>query len=111
MAENYIDVTAENFAEKILQAPQLVVVNFSAEQSNACKIQDPEIEAISKEYQDRVTFARLNVGEHEELTRQWNVEGVPTLVFFKGGNEIYRIQGIVMRQRLRRQVEGVLLAN
>ncbi|HLG77024.1 MAG TPA: thioredoxin family protein, partial [Ktedonobacteraceae bacterium] len=68
-------------------------------------------EAVSKEYQDRVTFARLDVTGREELTRRWNIEGVPTLVFFKNGNEIYRITGIVMRNRLRRQIEGVLLAN
>ncbi len=111
MADNYIDVTPENFAEQVLNAPRLVIVNFSADQSNACKIQDPEIEAVSKEYQDRVTFARLDVTGREELTRRWNIEGVPTLVFFKNGNEIYRITGIVMRNRLRRQIEGVLLAN
>jgi thioredoxin 1 len=111
MADSYIVVTQENFAEKVLQAPKLAIVNFSAQQSSACKIQDPEFEAVSKEYQDQAMFARLDVTGHEELTRQWKVDGVPTLVFFKGGNEIYRIAGIVMRNRLRRQIEGVLLAN
>ncbi len=111
MADNYITVTAEDFAEKVLQAPQLVIVNFAADQSSACKIQDPEFEAVSKEYQERATFARLNITGHTEMTRQWNVAGIPTLIFFRGGNEIYRINGIVMRNRLRRQVEGVLLAD
>jgi len=111
MADSYIDVTKNNFAEKVLKSPQIVIVNFSAAQSGSCQIQEPEFVAVSKEYQDRVTFARVNVEGQEELTSKWNVDGVPTLVFFKGGNEIYRIKGIVMRDRLRRQVEGVLLAN
>ncbi len=112
MANSYIEVTGEDFAEKVLQSPKLVVVNFSAENSNACQILDPEFEAVSKEeYQDQVTFAKLNVAGQEELVSQWHVDGVPTLVFFKGGNEIYRIPGIVMRNKLRRQVEGVLLAS
>jgi thioredoxin 1 len=110
MAENYIEVTPENFTEQILRASQLTVVYFSAEQSNACKIQEPEIAAISKEYQDQVSFAQVNVTGYDELTSQWKVEGIPTLIFFKGGNEIYRISGIVMRDKLRRQLEGMLLS-
>jgi thioredoxin 1 len=110
MADHYIDVTTQDFAEKVLYSPLMVVVNFSASWSSSCQILDPEFEAVSKEYQGRVTFAKLNVDQNEELTSQWNVDGVPTLVFFKGGQEINRIKGIVMRDKLRRQVEGALLA-
>jgi len=110
MADNHITVTSEEFAEKVLNAPQMVIVNFSASWSSSCQILDPEFEAISKEYQGRVIFAKLDVDQNEELTGQWNVDGVPTLIFFNGGQEINRIKGIVMRDKLRRQVEGALLA-
>jgi thioredoxin 1 len=111
MADSYIEVTKEDFAEKVLNSPQIVVVNFSALQSGSCQILEPEFVAISKEYQNRITFVKVNVEGQEELTSKWNVDGVPTLIFFKGGNEIHRIKGIVMRDRLRRQIEGVLLAS
>jgi thioredoxin 1 len=39
------------------------------------------------------------------------VDGIPTLLFFKNGQEINRIKGIVMRDKLRRQVEGALLVS
>jgi thioredoxin 1 len=110
MAENYIELTHENFTEQVLQSSRLVIVNFSTEQSAACQIQEPEFVALSNEYQDRVTFAKLNVDCHAELTRDLKVTGIPTLIFFKGGQEIYRIPGVMMRNRLRRQIEGVLLA-
>ncbi len=110
MADNYIDVTKQDFAEKVLGSAQMVIVNFSATWSSSCQILDPEFVAVSKEYQEHVTFAKLNVDENEELTSQWNVDGVPTLVFFKGGQEINRIKGIIMRDKLRRQVAGTLLA-
>jgi thioredoxin 1 len=111
MADSYIEITSENFTEKVLEASQLVIVNFSSDQSNACQIQEPEFEAVSKEYQGRITFARVNVEGQDELTQQWKVEGIPTMIFFKGGNAIHRINGIMMREKLRRQIEGVLLAN
>ena len=111
MAKSYIDVTGEDFAEKVLHSQQLAIVNFSAEQTSASQILEPEFEAISKEYSGRALFARLDVTGHEDIVKQWNIEGVPTLVFFKSGQEIYRIKGIMMRDKLRRQIEGALLAS
>ena len=111
MSDNYIEVTHENFAEKVLRASGLVIVNFSTEQSNVSKIQEPEFEAVSKEYHDKITFAKLNVTGQDAFTSQWTVDSVPTMLFFKDGAEIYRITGIVMRARLRRQLEGILHAN
>jgi len=111
MADTYIDVSDEDFAEKVLKAQSMVLVNFSSENSGACQIQDPEFEAVSKEYQGRVTFARINTDKNGETTNQWKIDGIPTIIFFKGGREINRIKGIMMRDRLRRQIEGALLAN
>jgi thioredoxin 1 len=111
MAKSYIDVTSEDFTEKVLQSEQLAIVNFSAEQASASQILEPEFEAISKQYQGKALFARLDVTGHEDIIKQWNIEGVPTLVFFKNGQEMYRIKGIMMRDKLRRQIEGALLAN
>jgi thioredoxin 1 len=108
--DSYIDVTNQDFAEQVLDAQQMVVVDFTSDRSSACQIFNPEFVAISKEYQGRVTFARLDVDTNEALTSQWNVDGIPTLIFFKNGQEIYRLKGIVMRDKLRRQIEGVLLA-
>ena len=109
MTDTYIDVTDKDFVEKVLASPQMVIVNFSAEQSSACQIQEPEFVAVSKEYQGRITFAKLHVEGSRAVIDQWNIDGIPTLVFFKDGVEIYRIKGITMRERLRRQIEGVLL--
>lgn len=106
-----IAVTKEDFAEKVLQAEQMVIVNFSSDKSTSCQIFEPEFAAIGQEYQNRATIARVDVDSNEELTQQYKVEGIPTLIFFKHGQEIYRIKGIVMRDKLRRQVEGALLVS
>jgi len=107
---SYIDVTSLNFPEQVLNAQQMVIVDFSSERSSSCQIFNPEFAAVSEEYQGRVTFAKLDVDTNETLTSEWNVDGIPTLIFFKNGQEINRIKGIVMRDKLRRQVEGALLA-
>src|SRR5947209_1654475 len=111
MVDTYIEVTSKDFAEKVLNASQLVLVNFYAGQSSSSQIQEPEFLAISKEYQDRIVFAKTDVTNNDDLISLWHIDGVPTMVFFKGGSEIYRIKGIMMRDKLRRQIEGVLLAS
>ena len=111
MADSYINVSDQDFTEKVLNASQLVLVNFSAENSGACQIQDPEFAAISKEFIGRVMFARYSTDQNSEAISEWKIDGIPTIIFFKGGREINRIKGIIMRDRLRRVIEGALLAN
>jgi len=106
-----ITVNSLDFAEKVLQDSQMVVVNFSSDKSSSCQLFEPEFATIGKEYQGRVTFARVDVDSNEGLTNQYNVDGIPTLVFFKQGQEIHRIKGIVMRDKLRRLVQGTLLVD
>src|SRR2546429_3705101 len=50
---SYIDVTSQDFAEQVLNAPQMVIVDFSSERSSSCQLFDPEFAAVSEEYQER----------------------------------------------------------
>lgn len=109
MVDSYNEVTSQNFAEKVLDAEQMVIVNFTSDQSPACQIQEPEFKAVSRDYQGRVSFARLDIDKNGDLVRQWNIDGIPTIIFFNRGVEIHRIKGILMRDRLRKQIEGALL--
>ena len=107
----FINISSQDFPEQVLQSEQMVLVDFSSDKSNACQIFDAEFSAVGTEYQGRVTFARLNIDTETSLTDEWKITGIPTVIFFKNGQEINRINGIVMRQKLRKQIEGTLLAH
>lgn len=108
-AASFITVNNEDFAEQVLQVPQMAIVNFASDRSSSCQIFEPEFAAIAQEYQHRVVFARVDVDSNNELIQRYTIDGIPTLLFFKHGQEIHRIKGIVMRDKLRRQVGGALL--
>ncbi len=110
--ESYKNITSKDLSSQVLKAEHMVVVNFSSSKSGACQIFDPEFAAVSKDYQGRVTFARLDIDDigKDDLGR-WNIDGIPTVIFFKQGQEINRVKGVIMRDKLRRQIEGVLLAH
>jgi len=107
----FINISSQDFPEQVLQSEQMVLVDFSSDKSNACQIFDAEFSAVGNEYQGRVTFARLNIDTETSLISEWKITGIPTVIFFKNGQEINRINGIVMRQKLRKQIEGTLLAH
>ena len=111
MADSYSDVTKDTFNETVLGASQMVITLFTSPRSSSCQIQEPEFEVVSKEYQDRVLFTRINVDTEKDLKASNHVDGIPIMIFFKAGKEIYRLTGIMMREKLRRQIEGVLLAS
>src|SRR5947209_4319290 len=109
MTDTYQEVTPSDFQQTILKASQLVLALFVTEQSDACKIQEPEFVAISQEFQGRALFTKVSLDNQMDFTSQWNIDGIPTIIFFRNGEEVYRVKGIIMRERLRRQLEGVLL--
>jgi thioredoxin 1 len=106
---SYATVGSEDFAEKVLQAREMVVVTFSSSQSDSCQIFEPEFASIGQEYRGQASFALIDVDSNASLVSQYQVDGIPTVIFFKNGQEINRIKGIVMRDKLRRQVAGALL--
>lgn len=113
MADTYLEVSPADFQEKVLQAPGLVLSLFVSGQGNTGQIQEPEFEVISQEFQGRALFTKVSLDDQSEpvnqLVSQWKIEGVPTIIFFRNGQEVYRVKGIIMRDRLRGQLKGVLL--
>lgn len=112
--ESYMKITSKEFPKRLGKSQQMVVLNCSSDKSSVCQLFDPEFEAVSKEYEGRVMFARLNlddVKQDDVVVNAWNIDGIPTVIFFKQGLELNRIKGIMMREKLRKRIEGVLLAH
>ncbi|MEU7986768.1 thioredoxin [Streptosporangium canum] len=88
-----ITLTAENFAEQVLQSDKPVLVDFWAEWCGPCRMIAPVLEQIEAEHGDRVTIAKLNYDEHQEIAARYGVMGLPTLNLYKGGEVVQQIIG------------------
>ena len=89
-----IHVTDADFAEKILQADKLALVDLWADWCRPCHMLAPSIEALAAEYDGRVIVAKLNVDENPVTPGQYGIMGIPTVLFFKDGKEVDRIVGV-----------------
>lgn len=68
----------------------------------------PIVEELSKEYDGKVRFAKVNVDENPDLAGRFGVQGIPTLIIFKDGKEAGRLVGAAPKRRLAQEIEKSL---
>jgi thioredoxin len=85
-----VAVGDSEFATTVLQSPQPVLVDFSAEWCGPCRAIEPLMEALAAEYAGRVTFAKVDIDASPKLAARYGVRAVPTVMIVANG-EIDRV--------------------
>ena len=83
----------------------IVVVDFWAEWCGPCKMLEPIFEQMEEEYGEKARFARMEVDCNPELCTQYNVMGIPTVIYLKDGEERDRIVGYRPKEYFSRRLE------
>ncbi len=68
---------------------------------------NPTTDQLASEYAGRVEFAKMNIDENSLIASQYGVKGVPTLLFFKGGELVTRRVGLQPKEAIARQLEAI----
>ncbi|MFQ3661624.1 MAG: thioredoxin [Chloroflexaceae bacterium] len=88
-----IVVTDADFEEKVLQADKPVVVDFWAPWCAPCRAIAPILDKLATEYEGRLTIAKVNTDEEIQHASRLGIQGIPTLIIFKNGQEVGRLVG------------------
>jgi thioredoxin 1 len=102
------EITEVDFAAKVEQAANPVLVDFSAEWCPPCKMLAPVIERIALEYQGKLDVYGVNTDESPQLSQRFNISGVPTMIFFSEGKEVKKLVGFRDFDTLKREIESIL---
>lgn len=100
MAGNVQEVSDGNFESEILKSSIPVLVDFWAPWCGPCKSIAPILEEIAGEYAGKIKIAKLNVDDNPKTPSQYDVRGIPNLIFFNGGAVVDRIVGAVPKDQL-----------
>ena len=85
--------TDSNFQQDVLGSDKLVLVDFWAEWCGPCRSLAPKLEEISDEMASDLNVIKLNIDENPDAPAKYGVLGIPTMILFKGGEEIHQIVG------------------
>ncbi len=103
-----VDITEENWQSVVLESETPVVVNVWGPACIWCKRLDPIYDEVSREYEGRLKFTKLNVAEARQLAMEMGIMGTPTLRFYCRGRPVGEIVGFRSRDQLRAEIDHTL---
>lgn len=101
-------ITDSNFKSDVLDASQLVVVDFWAKWCGPCLALAPTIEELATEYEGKAVIGKLDVDDNSDSSFTYGVRSIPTLLFFKGGKLVDKHVGLIAKGALKQKIEGLL---
>jgi putative thioredoxin len=104
------EVSTEEFQQAVLLKSRdvPVLVDFWAEWCQPCKTLSPILEALASEYGGAFELAKIDVDKNQELSIQFGVQSIPTVVAIKDGREVTRFTGALPADSIRRFIEPLL---
>ncbi len=102
MSENIIEVTEDNFQEV---KKRDLVLDCWAEWCGPCKMISPIVEELADEYEGEVAFGKLDCDENKNIVMEYGIMAIPTLLFFKNGELVDKVVGVVPKEDIQRTVE------
>lgn len=91
--------------DEILRENSLVVVDCWAEWCGPCKMLAPIINELSEDYEGRALIGKLNVDENPMTSMKHRLMAIPTLLFFKDGELVDQIVGVVPKATIERTID------
>lgn len=101
---NVPEMTKDEYAEK-LNTGKTVLVDFGAEWCPPCKKMEPVITDLQKELAGKFEFIKIDGGINTNLMKLLNVEGIPAFIVYKNGKEVWRQQGVVGKDVLKKVLQ------
>ncbi|MBF1075529.1 MAG: thioredoxin [Prevotellaceae bacterium] len=92
----------------LVQDDKLLVVDFFATWCGPCKKLSPTLDEVSEEFGDRVNIVKVDVDESEDLAMTYGIRSVPTVLFFKNGQQVDKFVGALPKSEIVSKIENQL---
>lgn len=104
-----IEINEDDY-EKVIEKSKIpVIIDFFADWCMPCQMLKPVFEKVSKNYEGKLKFVKINTEIAPGLAQRFGVQGIPCLVLVEEGKEIGRIVGYVNESALKQKIDLVLM--
>ena len=100
MAAKYLTLTDASFKREVLESDVPVLVDFWAPWCGPCRAMAPVIDELAEEFDGRAKIAKLSVDDNQQVSMEYGVRSIPTLLFFQGGQVVDQRVGVVSKGEL-----------
>ena len=103
-----LEVNDATFEQEVLKSEQPVLVDFWAVWCGPCKAMGPVVDALAAKYAGKLKVAKVNVDENPSTPSHYAVRGIPSLLFFKGGQVADQSVGYVAQEVIEGKIQSLL---
>lgn len=107
-SQSLLHIDEKDFEREVLESDVPTVADFYADWCGPCRIVGPTIEALSREYDGKVKFVKVNVDDNQPLAMKYDIGSIPTVMIFKNGEVIERVVGARPAQFYRQKINLLL---
>ena len=86
--------------DTIIKSEKLVLIDFSAIWCGPCKTLAPILKQVKDSLRERITILKIDVDKNQQLASKYQVRGVPTMILFQNGKQLWRQSGVLSKEEI-----------
>jgi thioredoxin 1 len=81
--------------DNLIKSEKPVLIDFFATWCGPCKVLGPILKEVKDDLGDRISIIKIDVDKNQQIASQYQVRGVPTMILFQEGKQLWRESGVL----------------